>query len=224
MSPFREGLWRQNPAFVQLLGLCPLLAVSTTVAHGLALALATAWVMVSSATVISCLRGWIPRDVRLPIFVLCVATMTSAAIMVMEAWAQPLYLALALFLQIIITNCAILGRLESFAAHQPPVTAILDALGRALGFGLVLVALGILREVLAEGTIACGLEDLLGPAAQGACLTVHEGPRVILAASPAGAFFLLALMIALRNQLQAPAEDEPQPLRDPAPLTDPEQP
>lgn len=199
------GLWRDNPAFVQLLGLCPLLAVSNSLINGAALAVATLAVMVASAVVTSALRHWIPDAVRLPILILIVATFTTAVVMMLEAWAMPLYLALALFIQIIVTNCAILARLEACARRVNVINALRDALGRALGFAWVLILLGGLRELLAEGAIACGADRVFGAAARNWCVDLN-GPDnfFLLAATPAGAFITLGLLLALRQQLANP--------------------
>ena len=208
------GLWRDNPAFVQLLGLCPLLAVSNSMVNGLALALATGAVMIASSVAVSTLRQLIPDAVRLPILVLVVATFTSAVVMVLEAWAMPLYLALALFIQIIVTNCAILARLEACARHVPVHAALRDATGRALGFGWVLVLLGAVRELLAEGRVACGAERLFGDHATRWCADIDgPGTTFLLAATPAGAFLTLGLLLAARNLLQHKGNNDVQPVR-----------
>ena len=146
---FRDAAWRQNPAWIRLLGLCPLLAVTTTLENALGLAAASAFVVVGSAVTVSLIRALVPAEVRLPFFVLVIATFTSAATMLMQAYAFDLYERVALFVQIIVTNCMILGRLEQFASRQPPGRALVDALGTACGFAVALVVLGATREFIA---------------------------------------------------------------------------
>ena len=144
------GIIERNPAWVQLLGLCPLLAVSSTVTSALGLAIATALVLCGSNTLISLTRHYLPVFARLPLFVLIIATFTTIAVLLLEAYAFELYQRIALFVQIIVTNCMILGRAEAFASRQPPHKALADALGTAAGFAIALLALGAVREVLGE--------------------------------------------------------------------------
>lgn len=146
MGVFNDAAWRQNPAWGRLLGLCPLLAVTTTIENALGLAVASAFVVVGSAVTVSMIRSLVPAEVRLPFFVLIIATFTSVATMLMQAYAFDLYERVALFVQIIVTNCMILGRLEQFASKQPIGRALADALGTACGFAVALVVLGAARE------------------------------------------------------------------------------
>lgn len=146
---FKDAAWRHNPAWSRLLGLCPLLAVTTTLENALGLAAASAFVVVGSAGTVSLIRAFVPADVRLPVFVLVIATFTSAATMLMQAYAFDLYERVALFVQIIVTNCMILGRLEQFASRQPLGRALVDAFGTACGFAVALIALGAVRELAA---------------------------------------------------------------------------
>lgn len=201
---FTRGLWHDNPAFVQLLGLCPLLAVSNSLVSGLALAAATTLVLAGSAALTSILRRWIVTTIRLPLMIMVVATLTSAVAMVMEAYFMPLYLALGLYVQIIVTNCAILAQLEACARRNALGPALTDALGRALGFAWVLVLLGAIREVLGHGQLGCGSERLFG--SLGADWCVHftsDQHGLLLMATPAGAFLTLGLLLALRNSFLA---------------------
>ena len=146
---FADAAWHHNPAWGRLLGLCPLLAVTTTLENALGLAAASAFVVVGSAGTVSLIRAYVPAEVRLPFFVLVIATFTSAVTMLMQAYAFDLYERVALFVQIIVTNCMILGRLEQFASKQPIGRALLDALGTACGFVIALVVLGAAREFAA---------------------------------------------------------------------------
>ena len=149
MEVFNDAAWRHNPAWGRLLGLCPLLAVTTTIENALGLAVASAFVVVGSAGTVSLIRTFVPADVRLPFLVLVIATFTSAVTMLMQAFAFDLYERVALFVQIIVTNCMILGRLEQFASKQPIGRALVDALGTACGFAVALIVLGAVREFAA---------------------------------------------------------------------------
>ena len=192
----------KNPAWVQLLGLCPLLAVSNTVANGLGLALASGLVLVGSNTLISLLRHSIPTYVRLPTFVLIIASFTTLAVMLMEAFAYDLYVRIALFVQISVTNCMILGRAEAFASRQPVSKALADALGTAAGFAVALLGLGAARELLASGGLFRGMDQLFGAVATSWHLdTGWDG--ILLAALPPGAFLLAGLLLALMNHLRS---------------------
>ena len=151
MSLFREAAWQRNPAWVQLLGLCPLLAVTTTLENAAGLAVASTVVVVGSTVTVSAIRAVIPDDVRLPCFMVVIATFTTLVTMLMEAFAFDLYLRVALFVQIIVTNCMILGRIEQFASRQPVGRTLIDALGTAAGFAVALLALGAARELAAMG-------------------------------------------------------------------------
>ncbi len=192
------GVISRNPAWVQMLGLCPLLAVSTSVVNALGLAAASALVLIGSNTIISLLRNVLPDFARLPAFMLLIAGLTTLAVMLMEAFAYELYLGIALFVQIIVTNCIILGRAEAFASTQPVWPSLLDALGTAAGFAIALIVLGGVREVIGQGTLFANLDQLLGEGA--ASLAIHilpEHQRVLLVALPPGAFIVAGLLMAL---------------------------
>ena len=193
----RDGLWANNPGLVQLLGLCPLLAVSSTLVNGLTLGLATAAVVTASNALVAATRRAIPTAVRIPVFVLLIASLVTIVEMLMNAYLHDLYGVLGIFVPLIVTNCVILARAESFAYHTPVAQATLDGLAMGGGFALVLGSLGAFREMLSQGTLLAGADILLGPWAQG--LTLHllpQGAGFLLAALPPGAFFGLALMIA----------------------------
>ena len=196
-SDFSRATLANNPAWAQLLGLCPLLAVSNTVANATGLALASAFVVIGANTSISLLRRIIPNEARLPCFVLVIATFTTLTAMVLEAYAFDLYSRIALFVQIIVTNCMILGRAEVFASRQPVGRALMDALGTAAGFAIALLALGALREVLGQGTLMADMDLLFGPAAAALTIEVFSTPPLALAVLPPGAFIIAALMFAL---------------------------
>ena len=197
-----------NPVWVQLLGLCPLLAVSNSVTHALGLAFASLFVVVGSNTLISLLRHWIHPYIRLPMFVLVIATFTTLASMLLEAFAFDLYLKVALFVQIIVTNCMILGRAEAFASRHSVGRTLLDATGTGLGFGAALLLLGAVREVLGRGTLLAGSHTLFGPAATDWTITLLPVPPLPLASLAPGAFIVAGLLLAAANSLTGLRTDE----------------
>lgn len=195
-STFGSAVLARNPAWAQLLGLCPLLAVSSTVVNALGLAFASAFVLIGSNVCISALRRLIPEEARLPCFVLIIATFTTITTLVLEAFAYDLYLKIALFVQIIVTNCMILGRAEAFASKQSVGRTLLDASGTALGFAIALLLLGAVRELLAHGTLLADAHLLFGPAASGWPLELSPVAVLPLAAYAPGAFVVAGLMFA----------------------------
>lgn len=195
MSLFTDSAIRNNPVWAQLLGLCPLLAVSNSVVNALGLALASTVVLVGANGTIALIRHQIPSFARLPCFVLVIATFTTIAMLLMQAFAFDLYLKIALFIQIIVTNCMILGRVEAFASRQSVGRALADATGTAAGFTLALVVLGAVRELIATGSLFDRMETLLGSGAEHLQLTLVDGGLVI-AALPPGAFIIAGLLIA----------------------------
>ncbi len=196
----RNGLDAQNPALVQLLGLCPLLAVSTSAGSALGLGIATLAVLVASSLLASLLGRWLLPEIRLAVFVLTIAGLVTAVELALAAWWPGLHDTLGIFLPLIVTNCLVLARAESFASRQPLRPAIVDALSMGLGFGLVLLALGAARELLGHGTIGAGLGLLLGDAAaSGGLRLLPDSMGLLLALLPSGAFILLGLMLAARN-------------------------
>lgn len=201
---FYNGLWKQNPGIIQLLGLCPLLAISNTVVNALALGLATTLVMTLSSGSVAIIRNFIPNALRIPTFVLIIAVLVTIVTLIIQAYAQPLYLVLGIFLPLITTNCIVLARVEAFASKQPTAHSILDGIAMGLGLTAVLVALGALREVVGKGTLFSGFDLALGDFAEGWTVTVFtDYPGFLLAILPPGAFFGLGLLIALRNALQS---------------------
>ena len=181
-----RGLWHNNQALVALLGLCPLLAVSNSLLNGLTLGLATTGVMVVSGSLIAAFRDRLISSIRLPLFVLVIAVTVSSIDLLMQAFLFELHQTLGLFIPLIVTNCAILGRIEAFACRHPVREAGLDGLYTGLGFSGVLVALGAGRELLGQGTLGS--------------LTLFDGYQGFqLAMQPPGAFIALGLLIAVRN-------------------------
>lgn len=193
MSLLSHAAWKNNPAWVQLLGLCPLLAVSNSLANALALSFASALVLIGSNTLISATRSIIPDYARLPVFVLVIATFTTCATLIMQAYAYELYLQVALFVQIIVTNCMILARAESFASRNRLWPSLLDAIGTALGFAVALIVLGGVREALGAGTLGAGVLSRDG-------LVLVDTP-LLIAALPPGAFIIAGLLLALGKSI-----------------------
>lgn len=206
-----NGLWKNNPALVQLLGLCPLLAVSGSVVNALGMGLATAIVLMGTNTLVSLVRNVVPDTVRLPAFVLIIAGAVTLVELLMQAFAYGLYEVLGIFLPLITTNCVVLGRAEAFASKHPVPLAALEGLMMGLGFSAVLVVLGALRELLGNGTLFADMQLLFGPvAADWVIRPFGEYRHFLLAVLPPGAFLFTGLLIALKNgidaQLKARAE------------------
>ncbi len=196
----RDGLWTNNPIFVQLLGLCPMLAVSNTAVNALGLGLATIFVLIASNVAISLIRNVVRGEIRIAMFVLIIATFVTVVELLMRAYLFDLYKALGIFVALIVTNCNIVGRAEAFASRQPVDRAALDGLMMGLGFTLVLVLLGALREVVSQGTLFANAHLMLGAWAHHLTTTVIPDYRgFLLAALPPGAFIGLGFLIAVKN-------------------------
>ena len=213
VKTLKTGALDNNPVWAQLLGLCPLLAVSNNVTNAIGLAFASALVLVGANGSIALVRGRIPEFARLPCFVLIIASFTTIAMLVMQAFAYDLYLKIALFIQIIVTNCMILGRAERFASRQPVAAALADAVGTAFGFAIALISLGAVRELLATGGLFAQMELLFGPGAANLQLSLFDG-GMLLAALPPGAFIIAGLLLALKNRLST--STRPETVRPPA--------
>jgi len=198
----RNGLWSNNVALVQLLGLCPLLAVTSTVVNGIGLGIATLITLVMSNTIVSLIRGFVRKEVRLPVFVLIIASVVTIIELVMKALFYDLYLVLGIFIPLIVTNCAIIGRAEGFASRNPAGPAALDGLMMGTGFLVVLALLGGLREIIGFGTLFANAELMFGDGAQVLTVILNEDyPGFLLAVLPPGAFFGLAILIVVKNWL-----------------------
>jgi electron transport complex protein RnfE len=195
-----DGLWSNNQALVALLGLCPLLAVSNTLINGLGLGLATTLVLVMSNASVSLIRDWVRPEIRLPVFVLIIASFVTTVELVMNAYFHGLYKVLGIFIPLIVTNCAIIGRAEAFASRNPVPRALVDGLAIGIGFTLALVVLGGSRELVGQGTLFDGAHLMFGEMARDWRWTISEDyPGALLAILPPGAFMGLGLMIALKN-------------------------
>ena len=197
-----KGLWSNNPALVQLLGLCPLLAVSTTIANAIGLGLATLFVLVVSNLSVSLVRNIVSNAIRLPVFVLIIASAVTCTELLMQAYSFELYEVLGIFLPLITTNCAILGRAEAFASKNALLPAAYDGLMMGFGFALVLVVLGAIRELLGTGILFADMQLLFGPqAATWRWVVFEDYEPFLLAVLPPGAFIFTGLLIALKNRL-----------------------
>jgi len=199
-----QGLWKNNPGLVQILGLCPLLAVTSTVTNALGLGLATMLVLIGSNATVSLIRQWVPKEIRIPIFVMIIAAFVTCVQLLMNAFTYGLYQSLGIFLPLIVTNCAIIGRAEAFASKNPVKQASFDGLMMGLGFTLLLLVLGGIREILGQGTLFDGAELLLGDWAANLRIEVfHFDSKFLLAILPPGAFFAMGFLIAAKNFIDA---------------------
>jgi electron transport complex protein RnfE len=213
-----DGLWRNNQGLVALLGLCPLLATSNSAINGLGLGLATTIVLAASNLVVSLIRNLVRPEVRLPVFVMVIASLVTAVELAMQAWFYELYKVLGIFIPLIVTNCIIIGRAEAFASKNRPDRALADGLFMGLGFTAVLFILGSFRELLGQGTWLSQAHLMFGEGARHLTMTLGGGfEGALLAILPPGAFLGLGLLIALKNVLdQRLAARQPAPAATPA--------
>ena len=197
----KNGLWNNNPALVQLLGLCPLLAVSGTVVNALGLGLATLVVLVGSNIAVSLIRNIVSDAVRLPVFVMIIASFTTCTELLMQAYTFELYQILGIFIPLIVTNCTILGRADAFASKNPVIPAAIDGFMMGLGFLFVLLAIGAVRELMGEGTLFAGMNLLFGESARSWQISImgEHYVKLLVAVLPPGAFLVAGLLIALKN-------------------------
>lgn len=212
MASYREiavnGLWKNNPGLVQLLGLCPLLGVSNSMVNALGMGIATALVLAASNAAVALIRRQVTDAVRLPVFVMIIAALTTCIELLMQAFTYELYQILGIFIPLITTNCIILGRAEAFAAKNSVAHASFDGLMMGTGFGLVLLALGSVRELLGTGMLLSNMQLLFGAQAVSWQIEVFPHyPGFLLAILPPGAFLVLGLLIAGKNHLDARASE-----------------
>lgn len=194
-----QGLWKNNSALVQLLGLCPLLAVTSTATNALGLGLATTLVLVLTNSAVSALRRWVPTEIRIPIYVMIIASVVSTVQMLINAYAYGLYQSLGIFIPLIVTNCIVIGRAEAFAAKNSVPLAALDGLAIGMGATSAMFVLGSLREIIGNGTLFDGADALLGSWAKVLRIEVfHTDTPFLLAMLPPGAFIGLGLMLAVK--------------------------
>ena len=197
MDQFLEGLWRQNPVFVMVLGMCPTLAVTVSALNAISMGLATTFVLVCSCGLVSLMRLMVPREVRIATYIVIIATFVTVVDYLIQAVSLAVYDALGAFIQLIVVNCIILGRAEAHASRHPPLTAMLNALGMGLGFTIGLLSLGVVREVLGSGTLL-GL-PLFGPGFQ---------PWVVMVLPPGG-FIVLGSWLLLFGWLKRRKDAKP---------------
>jgi len=191
VKTFTKGIWKENAVFKLLLGMCPLLAVTTSAENGLGMGAASTFVLVCSNIVVAILRKLIPSKVRIPAFIIIIATFVTIVQLCMEAWVYGLYQSLGIFIPLIVVNCLILGRAEAFASKRPVLDSAVDGLGMGLGFTLALFILGAVREIFGSGA-------LLGFTLFGAGYQ-----PMLLMILPPGAFISLGLLLALMNKFEA---------------------
>ncbi|GLQ32163.1 electron transport complex subunit E [Litoribrevibacter albus] len=203
-----DGLWKNNPATVQLLGLCPLLAVTGSVVNALGLGLATILVLVGSNLSVSLIRNYVSEAVRLPAFVMIIASFTTSVELLMQAFTYELYQILGIFIPLIVTNCSILGRADAFACKNPVLPSVIDGLMMGLGFTAVLVLLGAMREIIGLGTLFSNMTLLFGSLAENWTIIVFEDYKgMLFAILPPGAFIGLGIIIAVKNIIDAKVKE-----------------
>lgn len=202
---FRSGLWRDNPGLVQLLGLCPLLAVTTTFVNGLGLGIATLTVMMASNALVSATRRWIQPEIRVPIYVLIIASLVTCIELIFKALFPDLDRSLGIFIPLIVTNCAIVARAEVFASRNPVGSSVVDGLVMGSGFALLLMTIGAFRELLGQGSLFSRMDMLFGGDPVRGIVLAENGWLLIV--MPPGAFFSLALAIAAKNAIDRRRKD-----------------
>jgi electron transport complex protein RnfE len=200
----KDGLWDQNIVFAQLLGMCPTMAVTTSGTNGLGMGLATTAVLVCSSAIIAAIRDFVAHQVRIPVFIVIIATLVTVVDMSLNAWMHDLYRVLGLYIALIVANCAVLGRAEAFAARQPVLASTFDGLWMGLGFTIALTLIGLIRELLGNGTLFSQASLLLGPSFAFMEMTVlpNYGGVLMMVLPPAG-FLVLGFLLAGKRLLDA---------------------
>jgi electron transport complex protein RnfE len=199
-----NGIWKQNTSIAQILGLCPLLAVTTNAVNGIMLSLATILVMAISNLAVASLRNFIPHEIRIPVFILIVAALVTVVDLLFNANLHELYLVLGIFIPLIVTNCIVLARVEAFANKNPPLQSTFDGIFMGVGMLWTLALLGAMREFLGSGTILGGI-DMVFPSLHPIQVLPESYPGFLLGLLPPGAFILLGCMIAWKNWMDARA-------------------
>ncbi len=204
-----NGLWKQNTGVVQLLGMCPLLAMSNSVVNSFSLGLATTLVMTLSGATISPIRNYVPNEVRIPVYILVIALLVTVVEYLMHAYMYSLFLVLGIFIPLIVTNCIVLARIEAFAGKNPVLPAALDGFAMGMGLTAVLTLLGGIREIFGHGTLLSGLDLAVGEMAKGWVINViPDYHGFLLAILPPGAFIGLGMLIAGKNYLNLRGEQK----------------
>lgn len=199
LQRLRSGIWTDNPGLVQLLGLCPLLAVTTTLVNGIGLGLATLFVLTLSNALVSATRRWIRNEIRIPIYVLIIASLVTCIELIFKAWFPTLDRSLGIFIPLIVTNCAIVARAELFASRNSVASSILDGVAMGTGFALLLMAIGFFRELFGQASVLSDFSMLTGSDGFNGLSFADSG--LLLLILPPGAFFSLALAVAAKNAL-----------------------
>ena len=206
MSTYKEiawnGIWKQNTALIQLLGMCPLLAMSNSVVNAVGLGLATVFVMAMSNLIVSALRSLIPYEIRIPVFILIIAALVTVTDLALNAFLHDLYVVLGIFIPLIVTNCIVLARVEAFAAKNSVIASTIDGAAMGLGLTWVLAVLGAIRELIGTGALFSGIEMIV-PSASAIQILPTDYPGFLIAILPPGAFLVLGSLIAVRNWLDA---------------------
>jgi len=205
LERFKTGLWRDNPGLVQLLGLCPLLAVTASFVNGLGLGMATLAVLITSNALVSATRRWIQPEIRVPIYVLIIASLVTCTELIFKAWFPDLDRSLGIFIPLIVTNCAIVARAEVFASRNPVGSSIIDGLVMGSGFALLLMTIGAFRELFGQGSLFSRMDMLFGGEPVRGIVLAENG--WLLLVMPPGAFFSLALAIAAKNAIDKRRKD-----------------
>ncbi|WP_303787125.1 electron transport complex subunit E [Azovibrio restrictus] len=202
----RDGLWDNNVVFAQMLALCPAMAVTTSGTNGLGMGLASTAVLVVANVLVSLLRHIISPQVRIPVFIVLIASLVTVVDMVLNAWLHELYKVLGLFIALIVVNCAILGRAEAFASRSNPWHALIDGLAMGIGFTGALTLIGLIREFLGSGTLFAQASQLLGPAFSFLEIRVAGYGGALLMILPPGAFAVLGFLLAGKRVIDARRE------------------
>lgn len=192
MERIWNGIWKENPTFVMMLGMCPTLAVTTSVINGFAMGISTALVLIFSNILISLLRKITSDNIRIPAYIVIVAALVTTVQMLLQAYVPSLYTALGIYIPLIVVNCIILGRAESFASKNGIVVSAFDGLGMGIGFTIALSLIGFVREILGAGSV-------LG------MMVIPERYHITAFVLAPGAFFALAVLTALQNKFKAPS-------------------
>jgi len=205
----KDGLWENNGVIAMLLGMCPTMAVTTSATNGLGLGIATALVMAASSLLVALFRNAITQEVRIPVFILIIASMTTLVDLCMNAWMHEMYKVLGLFIPLIVSNCLPLARLEAFAAKEPVSRSFLDGLFMGIGFTLSLVVIGAIRELIGNGTVFADAALLLGPAFHFMELRLLPADTgVLLAILPPGGFLVTGLVLVAKRMIDLAAGKE----------------
>ncbi|MDR0716037.1 MAG: electron transport complex subunit E [Azoarcus sp.] len=220
----RNGLWRQNPGLAQILGLCPILAISTSMVNAVSLGIATVLAMALSNLAVAGLRRWIAYEIRIPVFILIIAALVTVLDLAFNAFLHSLYLVLGIFIPLITTNCIVLARAEAYAAKNSVLDSTLDGIMMGLGLVWVLALLGALRELIGSGTLFSGI-DMIFPGLAPLNVLGDGYPGFLFILLPPGAFFTLGILIAGYNAINtrraARANQQPPAPAAPAPASAP---